>query len=119
MKRIKNLRNKLHKSIKKFGINSDETRKISDELDILINEYYESIQEVEYPLGCEMKLYYDYSYKLLKSTTQQLEKFPTTKEWNKFAKNNYLLSNTSMQYISKLNWNYLRTKVLRELKKEL
>ena len=43
IKRIRSLRNKLHKSIKKNGLDSDETRKISDEMDILINEYYNNI----------------------------------------------------------------------------
>lgn len=115
IKRIRSLRNKLHKSIKKNGLDSNETRKISDEMDKLINEYYDNIQQIEYPADSEMKLYYEYSYRALKTVVQQLERFPSTQEWNKFAKENCLLSSMSMQYISKLNWNYLRTKVLREL----
>jgi hypothetical protein len=115
VKRIKSLRNKLHKSIKKYGVNAEETRKISDEMDKLINEYYDNIQQIEYPTDSEMKVYYEQSYKQLKIVTQQLERFPFTQEWNKFAKENCLLSSMSMQYISKLNWNYLRAKVLREL----
>lgn len=115
VKRIKSLRNKLHKSIKKHGVNAEETRKISDEMDKLINEYYNNIQRISYPADSEMKVYYEQSYKALKTITQQLKRFPSTQEWNQHAKENYLLSSTSMQYISKLNWNYLRTKVLREL----
>lgn len=115
IKRIRNLRNKLHESIKKNGLDSDKTRKISDEIDVLINEYYNNIQQIKYPADSEMKVYYEQSYKQLKIVTQQLERFPSVQEWNKFAKENYLLSSTSMQYISKLNWNYLRTKILREL----
>lgn len=115
VKRIKSLRNKLHKSIKKYGVNAEETRKMSDEMDKLINEYYDNIQQIEYPTDSEMKVYYEQSYKQLKIVTQQLERFPSTQEWNKFAKENCLLSSMSMQYISKLNWNYLRAKVLREL----
>ena len=115
IKKIRSLRNKLHKSIKKNGLDSDETRKISDEMDKLINEYYDNIQQIEYPTDSEMKVYYEQSYKQLKIVTQQLERFPFTQEWNKFAKENCLLSSMSMQYISKLNWNYLRAKVLREL----
>ena len=115
VKRIKSLRNKLHKSIKKHGVNAEETRKISDEMDKLINEYYDNIQRIGYPADSEMKVYYEQSYKQLKIVTQQLESFPSVQEWNKFAKENCLLSSISMQYISKLNWNYLRTKILREL----
>lgn len=119
VKRIKSLRNKLHKSIKKYGVNAEETRKISDEMDKLINEYYDNIQRISYPSDSEMKIYYEYSYKQLKIVTQQLERFPSIQEWNQIAKKKYLLSSTSMQYISKLNWNYLRTKILRELNMEI
>ena len=119
IKKIRSLRNKLHKSIKKNGLDSDETRKISDEMDKLINEYYDNIQRISYPTDSEMKVYYEQSYKQLKIVTQQLESFPSVQEWNKFAKKKYLLSSTSMQYISKLNWNYLRTKILRELNMEI
>nr|DAM88586.1 MAG TPA: Spo0E like sporulation regulatory protein [Caudoviricetes sp.] len=119
VKRIRNLRNKLHESIKKNGLDSDKTRKISDEMDKLINEYYDNIQQIEYPTDSEMKVYYEQSYKQLKIVTQQLERFPSTQEWNKFAKENCLLSSMSMQYISKLNWNYLRAKVLRELNMDI
>lgn len=119
VKRIKSLRNKLHKSIKKHGVNAEETRKISDEMDKLINEYYNNIQRISYPTDSEMRLYYEQSYKQLKIVTQQLERFPSIQEWNQIAKEKYLLSSTSMQYISKLNWNYLRTKILRELNMEI
>lgn len=119
IKKIRSLRNKLHKSIKKNGLDSDETRKISDEMDKLINEYYDNIQRISYPADSEMKVYYEQSYKQLKIVTQQLERFPYTQEWNKFAKENCLLSSMSMQYISKLNWNYLRAKVLRELNMDI
>lgn len=119
IKKIRSLRNKLHKSIKKNGLDSDETRKISDEMDKLINEYYDNIQRISYSADSEMKLYYEYSYKQLKIVTQQLERFPSVQEWNKFAKEKVLLSSMSMQYISKLNWNYLRTKILRELNMDI
>ena len=119
VKRIKSLRNKLHKSIKKHGVSAEETRKISDEMDKLINEYYDNIQQIEYPADSEMRVYYEQSYKKLKLVTQQLERFPSVQEWNKFAKENVLLSSMSLQYISKLNWNYLRTKILRELNMDI
>ena len=84
-------------------------------MDILIKEYYDSIKEVEYPKFSDMYLYYKKSYKELKDVTQQLEKFPTVQEWNKFAKENNYLSNVSIEYISRLNWKYLKIKVEREL----
>ena len=70
IKRIRSLRNKLHKSIKKNGLDSDETRKISDEMDELINEYYDNIQQIEYSSDSEMRLYYEQSYRAMKTTTQ-------------------------------------------------
>ncbi len=60
--------------VSKKWIDSDKTRKISDEMDKLINEYYDNIQQIEYPDGSEMKVYYEQSYKALKTITQQLKK---------------------------------------------
>lgn len=114
-RKISSLRNKLQSSIEKTGVNSNETREISNKMDILIKEYYDSIKEVEYPKFSDMYLYYKKSYKELKDVTQQLEKFPTVQEWNKFAKENNYLSNVSIEYISRLNWKYLKIKVEREL----
>lgn len=88
-------------------------------MDKLISEYYDNIQRISYPTDSEMRLYYEQSYRAMKTTTQQLERFPSIQEWNQIAKEKYLLSSTSMQYISKLNWNYLRTKILRELNMEI
>lgn len=115
MKKIRNLRNKLHKSIKKSGLNSEETRKISDEIDVLINEYYNSIEQIKYPKYSEMLIYYNNSYKALKKVTNEMKKFPLVQEWNKYAKENNYLSHLSLEYISKLDWNYLQVKVEREL----
>ena len=115
MKKIRNLRNKLHKSIQKNGLNSEETRRISDEIDILINEYYNSIKKTEYPKDSEMIFYYEKSYEALKNMTQQLERFPTVREWNNYARENNYLCHISLEYISKLDWNYLQIKVEKEL----
>lgn len=113
--KIKGLRRRLLKSIEKNGINSKKTREISDEMDKLIAQYYNSIKQVDYSKESDMLEYYESSYKALKEITEQNNKFPIVKEWNKYAKDNYYLSNVSIEYISKLKWNYLRTKVLREL----
>jgi len=115
IKKIRSLRKKLDKSIQKSGLNSNETRKISNEMDILINEYYSSIEQKEYSEESNMIDYYKQSYKALKKITDEMKKFPSVQEWNKYAKENNYLSNVSLEYISKLRWNYLRVKVLREL----
>lgn len=114
-KKISSLRNRLHKSIESNGLNSNKTRQISNKMDKLIKEYYDSIKEEEYPEFSDMYLYYEKSYKALKDITEQLKKFPRVAEWNKFAKENNYLSHISLEYISKLDWNYLEIKVKREL----
>jgi len=115
MRKIRSLRNKLHKSIQKNGLNSEETRKISSDIDILINEYYDSIEQTKYPKDSEMIEYFNKSYEALKNMTKQLKKFPTVKEWNKYAKENNYLLHLPLEYISKLDWNYLQVKVEREI----
>lgn len=118
-KRIKKLRKSLNKSIEKYGLNSNETKEISREMDELIKEYYSSVKTVEYPKFSDMILYYKKSYEMLKSVTLQLNKFPSVQEWNSFAKENNCLSHISLEYISKLDWNYLEIKVKRELNLEI
>lgn len=118
-KRIKKLRKSLNKSIEKYGLNSNETKEISREMDELIKEYYSSVKTVEYPKFSDMSLYYKKTYEMLKSVTLQLNKFPSVQEWNSFAKENNCLSHISLEYISKLDWNYLEIKVKRELNLEI
>jgi len=99
----------------KNGLDSNEVRKLSDKIDELINEYEESIKTVEYPEHSVMFECYKKSYSELKKITINFKKFPTVQEWNHYAKDNDLLSHASMEYISMLNWNYLKIKVEREL----
>ena len=40
---LKNLRNKMYKYIDEYGLNSEETLKISQEVDLEINNYYRTI----------------------------------------------------------------------------
>ena len=119
LKRIKTTRKLLDKNVEKYGLNSNETREISNKMDNLIKEYYDSIKTVEYPDFSDMFLYYKKSYEMLKSVTLQLRKFPSVQEWNSFAKENNCLSHISLEYISKLDWNYLEIKIKRELNLEI
>lgn len=114
-RKIKKLRTKLEKAIGEKGLNSTEVRKFSDEMDELLNEYEESVKIADFPKDSEMLECYKISYEKLKKITSDFKKFPTVAEWNQYAKENDLLSNSSLEYISKLNWKYLKIKVEREL----
>lgn len=115
LKQIRSCRKKLESSIKRTGLNSQETRKISDKMDKLINEYYKSIESIEFPSISNMGVFYERSYNALKKVTEDFGAFPSVPEWNNYAKYNNCLSSASMEYISKLNWNYLKIKVEREI----
>lgn len=116
---INSLRKELNKSIEKTGLNSAETREISNKIDKLIEEYYDSIKEVDYPQYSDMYVYYKKSYKELKDVTIQLQRFPSVQEWNKFAKENNCLSHVSLEYVSRLNWKYLEIRVEREVNEKI
>ena len=47
-KMLKNLRNKMYKYIDEYGLNSEETLKISQEVDLEINNYYRTISIMKY-----------------------------------------------------------------------
>lgn len=112
---IRVLQNKMNKNIEKYGLSDKKTVELSEKIDEYINYYFTTIKEREYPAGSEMFLYYRMSYDKLKELTKEKEKFPSVEEWNKYAKENYLLSTESMKYISMLDWNYLRAKINREI----
>lgn len=119
LKQIKGIRKKLHKAITKYGLNSKETRILSDDIDKKINEYYKSIEQIEYPKNSKIIEYRNKSYKAIKEITRKNKKFPTVKQWNKIAEEKRYLSNRSIEYVLKTNWNDLRTRVLRELNIEI
>lgn len=114
-RKIKKVRVNLEKAITEKGLNSKEVRELSNKIDELINEYEKSIKIVEYPEGSNILEYYESSYRELKKITNEYSKFPIVKEWNHYAKNNDLMSHASLEYVSTLDWNYLRIKVEREL----
>ena len=117
LKEIKRLKRRLYEAIEKYGINADKTRVISEQLDQLINEF-NSKQRI-LSEDNNMKTAYDKSILKLKQITIDFGSFPTVKEWNYFAKENTLLSSESIKYISQLNWNELREKVLHEINKKI
>ena len=119
IKNLKTIRKKLDKSIRKYGIYSENSQIISKEFDDLLNVYYKSIKEVEFPESSMMIIYYRISYNALKELTQKNKKFPLVKEWNKYDKENKFMSHISLEYISKLDWNYIQIKVEREINLEI
>lgn len=66
IKNLKTIRKKLDKSIRKYGIYSENSQMISKEFDDLLNIYYKSIKEVEFPESSMMIIYYRISYNALK-----------------------------------------------------
>ena len=115
LKKIKGIRKKLNKAISKYGLNSPETRKLSDEIDKKINEYYKSIEQIKYPKKSKMYEYKQKSYQAIKQITIENKKFPTVSQWNKIAKEKGYLSHISLEYMLQTNWNDLRIRILREL----
>lgn len=113
--KIRKLRKKLDKSVEKNGTEAEETKRISQEMDNLINEYYENRKIRDYPEWSEFVDYYKESYEALKKVTREFNEFPSARAWDKYAKENYYLSNTSIQYISNLDWHKLRDKIKAEI----
>ena len=112
-KEIKIKRKELHSSIRKNGKDSIVTKKISIEIRKLLNKYYKKGKQYNY--NSTMMVFYERSLKQLKSLTLDLGSFASTKVWNEYADKNDCLSSASMEYISGLNWNKLRTKILLEI----
>lgn len=112
---IKKTRKKLDRNIEKNGLSDKMTREYSNEIDILINEYYKSKRIIDYPTGSLIVKHYDNSYKELKRITEEFSEFPCVDAWNNYAKQKKLLNSVSMQYICNLDWNKLRTRVKAEI----
>lgn len=119
LKQIRSCRKKLDASVKRTGLNSEETRKISNKMDKLICEYYNSIEMIKFPFSSQMEEFYKNSYNVLKKITKEFNKFPNVDEWNKYAKENNFLSSQSIEYIAQLDWNYLRAKIIREINEKI
>ena len=114
---IRDLQNKLNSGIQNHKLDNLNAIEISNKIDKVLNDYYLiSMYGRKFPSNSNMKKYYELSYKELIKLTIKNNKFPTLEEWNKFAKENNLLSSESMKYISTLEWKYLRLKVNKQIK---
>ncbi len=120
-KEIEKIRKKLNRSIVINGINSKQTHQINDEINELINLYYEVVKEnnrkraKNYPVNSKLYEWYKYSYKKLKEETKKTGKFPTVNEWTILAKKYEYNSYQVIEYISGLTWNEIREKILKEI----
>lgn len=108
MSEIEQLRNKLHEAIDKYGIDAEETRKISAEMDKLLNKRGYNEKNLMYNKYLE-------SMFELRKISKIFGEFPTISEWNKYAKENYLLNSESIKYMSGLDWNRLRSRIKKEM----
>lgn len=116
---IKKVRKKLDRNIAENGLADKRTREYSDEIDILINEYYRNKRIIDYPSNSLIINYYNISYKELKKVTEEFKEFPCVNAWNNYAKQKKLLNNVSMQYIANLDWNKLRTRIKAEINSKI
>lgn len=112
-RKIEKLRIKLDENIDKHGLHSKEAFNISSQIDELINEW--NNQQQVFDKENNMGIAYKKSLTKIKQLTIEYGEFITTLEWNKYAKENILLNNKSIEYISHLNWNQLRAKIEYEI----
>ena len=108
------LRNKLHESIEINGLNSEQTKKISQRYNEMVNEYYKNARQ--YHKGSLMYIKYIESIEALRKITRDFVEFPTIKAWNHYAKENDLLNSESIKYISGYNWHDLRNSIYENCK---
>lgn len=104
------LRGKLHEAIDVYGLDSEKTNKISRRYNELVNDYYQN--ERQYHEDNLMYIKYLESIQCLRKITKDFMKFPTTNEWNHYAKENDLLNSESLKYISGNDWHNLRNTIL-------
>ncbi len=114
---IRDLQNKLNSGIQNDKLDNLKAIELSNKIDKLVNDYYlVSMYGRKFPANSNMKKYYELSYKELVKLTMQNNKFPSLEEWNKYAKENNLLSSESIKCISMLEWKYLKLKVNKQIR---
>lgn len=105
--KIESLRKELYLNIEKYGIESNQTRETSRKFDKLLNQYVKNKKTT----GVVLKGEYELAYKELKSIKAKTGKFPTTSEWNKYAKDNWFLNSETIKYIGNMSWEELEQKI--------
>ena len=99
--KMEKLRNKMHLYIQKYGINSKEVLEISKEIDVLITKEFKT-----QICGETMRTLIEYS---------AINDFPSTKEWDEYAKQNGYLSHISLKYKLGLKWNEIKNLVISKI----
>ena len=87
---LKKLKNKMYQYIDKYGLCSEKTLTISQQIDKEINNYYSS----------NMKYYYKQSIQGLQNYFNIYRDLPNKSNWNEYAFQNNFLSSKSIEYIS-------------------
>ncbi len=114
---IRNLQNELNNDVQSDELDNTKAIELSNKIDKLVNDYYlVSMYGRKFPANSNMKKYYELSYRELIKLTMKNNKFPSLEEWNKYAKENNLLSSESIKYISMLEWKYLKLKVNKQIR---
>lgn len=109
MNDFEKLRTKLHESIEIYGLDSEETRRISERYNELVNFHYQN--ERQYHKDSVMNIKYLESVQYLRKIASDFIKFPTIQEWNCYAKQNDLLNSESLKYISGNAWHGIRNRI--------
>ena len=109
MNEVEELREKLHNAIEEYGLNSEEVYKISIEMDKLLNKRGYNEKNLMYNKYLESMFEF-------RKISKIFNEFPSVNEWNKYAKEKYLLNSESLKYISGLNWHKLKDKIKKEMK---
>lgn len=105
---LEKIRQELYDAIDTYGLQSKQSIKISKKIDRKTNDILNNKTEIE---DMVMKNAYDISYLNLKLYKMKYRKFPTVKQWNRYAKKHKYLNNESMKYVSGLNWKQLKNKI--------
>ena len=113
MDKILILRKKLDEAVEKEGLNSAKVKKLSEKFDKELNKYLR--EEKRYNVNNNMYISYKIAISELRRISKEFDKFPTTEEWNKYAKEKELINSESIKYISGLNWHNLRNRILGEI----
>ena len=78
-------------------------------IDRILNIYNK--EGVKYPEGNILYKEYIKALQVLIKITKDFAKFPTVIEWDKYAKEQNLMSSESIKYITGINWHDIRDRV--------